>query len=113
MALMFSAVTVTAENDETKLLVGGIPQEYDDLEGWADFDDFMDLIHEETDVNVHAEVYLYGEGETVKASPEEIVYLIKRIANDENFFINHCDYIEDKDFTIRWSPEELYGLEMD
>ena len=70
MALLFSAVTVTAGNDETKLLVGGIPSEYDDLEGWADFDDFIDLIYEETDVTVHAEIYLYGEGETVKATPQ-------------------------------------------
>lgn len=36
MALLFSAVTVTAGEDEIELLVGGIPREYDDLEGWSD-----------------------------------------------------------------------------
>lgn len=113
MALLFSAVTVTAGNDEIKLLVGGIPQEYDDLEGWSDFDNFMDLIYEETDVAVHAEVYLYGEGESIKATPEEIAYFMKRMADDENFLTDHCDNIEDTDFNIRWSPEELYGMEME
>lgn len=113
MALLFSAVTVTANNEQAELFVGGIPSEYDDLEGWADFDDFMNLIYEETDVAVHAEIYLYGEGETVKATPEEIVYLIKRIADDENFLASRCDNIGDQGFTIRWSPEELYGLEME
>ena len=32
MALLFSAVTVTAGEDEIELLVGGTPREYDDLE---------------------------------------------------------------------------------
>ena len=41
MALLFSAVTVTAGEDEIELLVGGIPREYDDLEGWSEFDDLM------------------------------------------------------------------------
>ena len=44
MALLFSAVTVTAGEDEVELLVGGIPREYDDLEGWSEFDDLMYFI---------------------------------------------------------------------
>lgn len=31
MALLFSAVTVTAGNEEIEFTVGGIPREYDDL----------------------------------------------------------------------------------
>ena len=64
MALLFSAVTVTAGEDEIELLVGGIPREYDDLEGWSEFDDLMYFISEETEVSVRAEAYLYGEGES-------------------------------------------------
>lgn len=41
MALLFSAVTVAAGEDEIELLVGGIPREYDDLEGWSEFDDLQ------------------------------------------------------------------------
>lgn len=37
MALLFSAVTVTAGNNEAEFLVGGIPREYGDLEGWTAF----------------------------------------------------------------------------
>lgn len=112
MALLFSAVTVTAGNDETELLVGGIPKEYDDLEGWSFFDNFMEGIRVETDVAVHTESYLYGEGETVTATPEEIAYLMMRMEADDRFLPNHCDHIENTDFTIRWSPKELYGMEM-
>ena len=57
MALLFSAVTVTAGEDEIELLVGGIPREYDDLEGWSEFDDLMCFISEETEVSVRAEAY--------------------------------------------------------
>ena len=78
MALLFSAVTVTAGEDEIELLVGGIPREYDDLEGWSEFDDLMYFISEETEVSVRAEAYLYGEGESMRASPEEIDDLIRQ-----------------------------------
>lgn len=38
MALLFSAVTVTAGNEEIEFTVGGIPREYDDLVGWTAYD---------------------------------------------------------------------------
>ena len=44
MALLFSAVTVTAGNEEFEFTVGGIPREYDDLVGWTAFDDFMENV---------------------------------------------------------------------
>ena len=55
MALLFSAVTVTAGNEEIEFTVGGIPREYDDLVGWTAFDDFMENADAETEVSVHAE----------------------------------------------------------
>lgn len=76
MALLFSAVTVTAGNKEVEFLVGGIPREYDDLEGWTAFDDLMEDTDAETEVSVHAEAYLLGFGETYKAAPEDIAYII-------------------------------------
>ena len=57
MALLFSQVTVTAGNDTVSFLVGGIPREYDDLEDWDEFDDFLKYIDEETEVLVHADAY--------------------------------------------------------
>lgn len=113
MALLFSAVTVTADGEETELLVGGIPREYDDLEGWCKFDDFMGLFPNDTEVSVHAEAYIYGEGETVRATPEEIAYFMKRIEMREDFLSSRCDSIESVDFNFQWSGEELFRMEMD
>lgn len=79
MALLFSAVTVTAGNEEIEFTVGGIPREYDDLVGWTAFDDFMENVDAETEVSVHGEVYLYGGEETVTATPEEVAYLRQKI----------------------------------
>lgn len=40
MAVLFSAVTVTAiaKGEQVEFLVGGIPRELSDLEGWTAFD---------------------------------------------------------------------------
>lgn len=113
MAVVFSAVTLTADNNQVEFLAAGIPRDADDLEGWAAFEDFMDDLDSEQEVGVHVEAYLYGEGETVKATPEEVVYFTMRTDADEEFLHDHCDNIEDADFTIRWSPDELYGTEME
>ena len=110
MALLFSAVTVTAGEDEVELLVGGIPREYDDLEGWSEFDDLMYFISEETEVSVRAEAYLYGEGESMRASPEEINDLMQRMKDDTGFLNRCCSNLESVNFTFIWSPEELFGM---
>ena len=61
MSLLFSAVTATVSDQEVELLVGGIPREIDDLEGWTAFDRFMEAIDEKTEVYVHAEAYRHAE----------------------------------------------------
>ncbi len=113
MALLFSAVKVTADGEETELLVGGIPREYDDLEGWSEFDDFMEFFTHNTEVSVHAEAYVYGEGEAVRADPEEIAYFMKRIEMREDFLASRCDNIESVDFSFQWLGDELFEMEMD
>ena len=113
MAVLFSAVTVTAGEEEAELLVSGIPREYDDLEGWTIFDDFLEDISEETQVHVHAEAYLYGAEETYQATPEEVAYFMKRIDMNPDFLSNRCTNIEDVDFEFNWDPEELFGMEED
>lgn len=112
MALLFSAVTVTANDQEVEFLVGGIPREFDDLEGWTAFDRFMEDINEETEVSVRAEAYLYGEGESVRAPPEEVAYIMKRMDMKADFLSSRCDNIDSVDFTIKWSPEELFNMEV-
>lgn len=68
MAVLFSAVTLTADNNQVEFLAAGIPRDADDLEGWTAYEDFMDELDSEQEVSVHVEAYLYGEGETFKAS---------------------------------------------
>ena len=112
MAVLFSAVTVTAGDKQSEFLVAGIPKQYDDLEGWTLFEEFMEDIDEETEISVHAEAYLYGEGETYTATLEELAYFYLRIEMREDFLSARCDNIEDVDFTFGWSPDELFGMKM-
>ena len=112
MALLFSAVTLTANDHDTEFLVSGIPRDTDDLAGWTAYEGFLGEIDEECEVRVHVEAYLYGEGETFRASLEEIAYFNKRLEMNADFLSASCDNIEDADFTFTWSPEELFGLEM-
>ncbi|MBQ8387689.1 MAG: hypothetical protein IJX46_02040, partial [Clostridia bacterium] len=62
MGVLFSAVTLTAGDKQSELLVAGIPKQYGDLEGWTQFEEFMDELDEECTVNVHVYAYVYGEG---------------------------------------------------
>ena len=66
MAVQFSAVTVSADDNTTKLYVGGIPQSYDDLEGWRIFEEFLGELEQETEVHIQAQSYLYGGEEDIR-----------------------------------------------
>ena len=112
MALLFSHVHVSApDGNETEFLVCGIPREFDDFEYYSAFEDFLDSIEEDTEITVHADAYLYGEGETFKATIEEVAYFHLRMQSDEKFLSGHCDHIESVDFTCSYSPDELFGMD--
>ena len=70
----------------------------------------MYFISEETEVSVRAEAYLYGEGESMRASPEEIDDLMQRMKDDTGFLNRCCSNLESVNFTFVWSPEELFGM---
>ena len=106
MALLFSTVTVTAETADAEFLVFGVPASSEDLEDWIAFSDLLDRLDREQELSVHVETYLYGEGETVRATPEEVAYLTMRSERDPAFLSRHCDNIADSDFTVEWTPEE-------
>ena len=113
MAILFSTVTATAEDEQVEFLCAGIPRELDDLEGWTAFEDFLGEIDNETEVAVHVESYLYGEEETYVATPEEVAYMQMRIGMREDFLETRCDNIESSDFRFNWSPDELFGMGME
>lgn len=89
MAILFSAVTVTTEEEQAEFLVAGIPKNYADLEGWAEFDTLMSRMNTEQEIQVHASACLYGEGEVLDATPEEIAYFHHRVAMDDDFLYDH------------------------
>ena len=106
MAILFSAVTVAADDAQAEFLVFGIPASIDDLEDWTAFEELTEQLDREQELTVHVESYLYGGGETVKATPEEVAYMTMRAEKDPSFLTRHCDNISDSDFTALWTPEE-------
>ena len=112
MAVLFSAVTITSDSDQAEFLVAGIPKQYDDLEGWTLFEEFMDELDEDCTVNVHADAYVYGEGEEFIATPEEVAYMTIRRQDRPDFLEARCHERGESEFTIDWSPKELFSMEV-
>ncbi len=112
MAILFSKVTIRDDSSETEFFISGFPQDAGDLEGWTAYREFLDDITEDMVVNVHAIAFLYGEGETVRATPEEVAYMTMRDACDPNFLSGHCDCIGESDFNVNWYSDELFEQEM-
>lgn len=106
MAILFSAVRVAAEEAQAEFLVFGIPTSVDDLEDWSAFENLTEQLDWEQELTVHVESYLYGGGETVTATPEEVAYMTMRAEKDPTFLSRHCDNIADSNFTVLWTPEE-------
>lgn len=48
MALLFSAVTLTGDDNQVELLVPGIPKESNDLRGWTAYENFIASIDHST-----------------------------------------------------------------
>ena len=113
MSILFSSVTISAAENDTEFFVGGIPREPSDLEGCTAFDNFIEELEGETEVSVHVAAYLYGEQETVRATPEEIAYFMKRIEMQSDFLNRSCDCIENSDFAFSWTPNENFEIDME
>ena len=111
MALLFSAVTLTGDDDQVELLVPGIPKESSDLRGWTAYESFIATIDHEQEIRVHVAACIYGEGQPFLASPEEIAYFTLRAKEDDSFLCDHCRHAGHSDFQFTWSPEMSYGKE--
>ena len=112
MAILFSQVTLSNEYYGTaEFLVSGYPQDADDLEGWCAFEDYTDEIEDACTIDVRVEAYLYGEGETVTATPEEVAYMMMRTDRDPEFLADRCENIGDRKFVIDWDGVPVCCLE--
>ena len=110
MGVLFSVVTLTAGDKHHPAAGGGIVIEYGDLEGWVRFEEFMDELDEECTVKVHADAYLYGEGEEFIATPEEVAYMTIRRQDRPDFLESRCHERGESEFDIDWSPKELFNM---
>ena len=110
MAILFSAVGVKAGEKQTRLLVCGIPKDYEDLSGWRAFEHFLMDVDQEADIQVDVKSYLYGEGEVFRASLEEVAYMMKRMERQSDFLEDLCRCVGNSTFSFNWCPEELFGL---
>ena len=72
MAVLFSAVTLSADNNQVEFLTAGIPRDADDLEGWAAFEDFMDELASEQEVGVHVEAFSTARAKPSKQRPRKL-----------------------------------------
>ncbi len=108
MALLFSKVTIQSDFDEVEFIVGGFPTEPDDLARCDEYQDFLDEIDDETSISVHVDAYICGNGETIRASPDEVAEISALIEAEPDFLSEQCDCVGETDFEIQWSPIESY-----
>lgn len=112
MAVLFSNVIAKANDQSVSFLVIGCPCSFEELEGWRIFDDFLSEIEAKTEVFVHAENYVYGEGTHFIATPEEVAYFHLRREQTPDFLETRCSKVGDNDFSFTWDPGELFEMEM-
>ena len=108
MSLLFSKVTIQSDSDEVEFIVGGFPTEPDDLARFDEYQDFLDEIDDETSVIVHVDAYICGNGETIRASPDEAAEISVRTESEPGFLSDQCDWVGEADFEIQWLPDESY-----
>lgn len=113
MALLFSKVNLFNGESEAEFLTMGIPRDYEDLERYTAFEEYLGDLSDECDIEVNVDSYLYGDGGTVKASIEEVAYLTMRMGMKADFLEKSCKKIKDSTFLLRYCPEELFGMEME
>ena len=112
IAILFSQVRVQSADQSETFLISGIPKEYDDLTESVQLEWFLQDIDSDETVQVHADAYLYGEGEVVNATHAELCYFLDRIRLNPNFLESRCQNAGSSDFSFDWSPGELFGQQL-
>lgn len=108
MAIVFSKVSLSSKNQQAEFWVRGIPREMEDFECYKSFDDYLDELDSE-DIDAMVQTYLYGEGETHTASFEELIYMMQRMEQDEEFLSRRCVCLENSSFSFSYIESELFG----
>ncbi len=112
IAILFSQVKVQSAGQSETFLISGILKEYDDLTESVQLEWFLQDIGSDETVQVHADAYLYGEGEAVNATHAELCYFLDRIRLNPNFLESRCQSAGSSDFSFDWSPGELFRQQL-
>ena len=112
IAILFSQVKVQSADQSETFIISGIPKEYDDLTASVQLEWFLQDIDSDETVQVHADAFLYGEGEVVNATHAELCYFVDRIMLNPNFLESRCQSVGSSDFSFSWSPDELFDQQL-
>ena len=113
IAILFSQVKVQSADQSETFPISGIPKEYDDLTASRQLEWFLQDIDSDATVQVHADAYLYGEGEVVNANHAELCYFLDRMRLNPNFLESRCQSVGSSDFSFNWSQEELFSQQLE
>ena len=72
MAILFSRATLTSSESSMSFLIGGMPTAPEAFAGWTAWQSFVEALPAGSQVRVCVTGYLYGGGEIVPATPEEV-----------------------------------------
>jgi hypothetical protein len=112
--IIFSKVKVTSDTTDKvgEGFVGGEPICYDDLAGWKFFEEVLEACTGPSKILCEVETYGYGEDDgagTWAATPEEVAYMMQRIAMRPDFLETRCQKTRQPyKVDIRWEPNEIY-----
>lgn len=101
MSILFSNVKLKSNYGEKEFLVRGVPSCKDDILHYTAYRDYLLSLKEDTEVEAHADAYLYGGGGSVDATIEEVAYMKMRMDRDPEFLSRHCTKVFDSDFSFR------------
>ncbi len=100
MSLRFSRVSAMTNDKSAIFLVGGVPKNQNDLDGWNAFDSFVQGIPANEAITAHIETFLYGDEAIVDASPEEIAYFYTRIGMRPDFIERRTEKVGESDMVL-------------
>ncbi len=111
MALLFSVVTMKSGAVESRFIVGGIPRRKSDLQGWRAYEEFMNRLSADQEIEVKSDRYVYGEGDMQNATAKEVAYLKQRMESQVDFLTRSCERYGDSRFVLRYEQGEYKDAE--
>ena len=100
MSIRFSRVNAITKGKASIFLVGGVPASSADLEGWTAYHDFLEGLPKDTVITVCVETFVYGDGDPVDATPEEVAYMYMRSEMRPDFIEARTEKVAESEFFV-------------